>query len=173
VTDAEQFSSEFERIFEYLDKDHNGAVDRGDLDLAVNNVAAVFGLAEGSSKVRLLRDHYTTLWDNLAAAADTDKDGQLNREEFGKALLGVSTGDSLTNPSSSLSVEFAIADSDDDGSITKDEFVKLVQAFRPGTLDVEAAFARIDKDNDGSITFDEYTGTWGDAVAKAEEQANA
>jgi Ca2+-binding EF-hand superfamily protein len=135
-------------LFEKWDKDGNGKISR----------------AEMKQVLKELTDDFTEEQiDALFDAADSDKDGALDYQEFLDFLWDPSAKKLSPEELEALRALFNRFDTDKDGSLEKPEFMNLMQNMLPtraGEFDVA------DVDSDGGIDFDEFVRYWQSVVGK-------
>jgi hypothetical protein len=76
--------------FGWFDADHDGVLTGDDFAVCAMRLAQACGAPPGSPAALAVRAGYAALWQAIAAGADTDADGSVDRTEF---LRHVETGD--------------------------------------------------------------------------------
>lgn len=127
-------------------------------------LAAPRGLPADSTEAIALVDELHTWWRQIAAAADSDNDGRVSRDEwhaFAQTLTGMlrdiaeAGGDWPLEPW--IRSVYGLIDANGDGRITKDEYTNWLTALGlAADTDIDAAFAGFDKDDDGSLSWEEF-----------------
>ncbi|MFC5826278.1 EF-hand domain-containing protein [Nonomuraea insulae] len=109
---------------ESLDHDGDGVITQTDIDTVDDRALKAFGLVATSTQGKALKAASEKFWKDVAGAADTDRDGRINREEFSQAA------DSFT-PAVQPWIEALVvaADSDGDGQLTGEEYKALMVAL--------------------------------------------
>ncbi|MDX3852396.1 EF-hand domain-containing protein [Streptomyces sp. AK02-01A] len=153
VTNA--IKNKSQRLFDMMDENRNGVISAKDLQLTAERLIDAFGVAE-SAKARQVINSYTKVWEELAAQADTDGDGQISRAEFESAFAGADQGKGLQAINRAIDAEFELADSDGDGMLSRDELSRMLRAFRVPQSELDTAVAALDQDGDGQVSAEEY-----------------
>ncbi|MFG1701605.1 EF-hand domain-containing protein [Nonomuraea sp. M3C6] len=148
------FRESAERNFNDLDADGDGFLTRYDYMALAQRRLEQTGVPADTPEGEAVVDAFLNAWDTHARALDTDRDGQISKEEYVQSfetLVRTGALEAVLAPISQAT--FAVADRDNDGWISIEEFRSVWN--RPGT-DLAAAFSRVDADGDGRISFEEY-----------------
>ncbi|MFC4119254.1 EF-hand domain-containing protein [Nonomuraea zeae] len=148
------FRESAERNFNDLDTDGDGFLTRYDYMALAQRRLEQTGVRADTPEGEAVVDAFLNAWDTHARALDTDRDGQISKEEYVgsfETLMRTGALDAVLTPISRAT--FAAADRDRDGWITAEEFGSVWS--RRGT-DLTAAFAKVDADRDGRISFEEF-----------------
>ena len=154
----------FERLFNAYDCDRDGFLTLDNFTDHVYKLAVLRGQSLDSEAVQALVADLTAWWNQLAAAADTNGDGQVSREEFftwATDLAAMLTQASEAGGPWPLDPWFdklyGMIDADGDGRITLDEYEEWCKALGiHGEMDAEGAFLGFDKDLDGYLSREEF-----------------
>eukprot|EP00917_Polyrhabdina_sp_WS-2016_P023097 GHVP01050005.1.p1 GENE.GHVP01050005.1~~GHVP01050005.1.p1 ORF type:complete len:468 (+),score=92.27 GHVP01050005.1:220-1623(+) len=128
---TEEENRDLTKIFEALDTNGDGKLDRNELINAFVNEAQV---------------------DEILSQVDFDGDGHISYSEFLTASANRETLLSKTR----LQRAFQIFDRDGDGKVSKEELMKLFELGEMGRDEVERMIRAIDVNNDGEIDFEEF-----------------
>ncbi|MEU6476524.1 EF-hand domain-containing protein [Streptomyces sp. NPDC047017] len=132
----------YEKLFSLLDANGDGVIAEDDFTLMAARVIETFGDGPLASKGKAYADEMLKYWRALRDTADTDGDGQVDKDEFSRALHQVSDSfDTLVGPL--YRAGFHLADRDDDGLVTKEEFTVVMVAIGVPPEEAGAAFDRL------------------------------
>lgn len=138
VTEEHINSEGVAAYFEMVDKNNDGFADKAEIDSALAMLGGAIGITS----------------DTVLQAADADKDGKLNKDEFVVAAMSfVQVGDATESSVESSEVtlgDFASLDANKDGFITADEFSNL-----PGGAGA-TIIKMLDHDGDGKLSKVEF-----------------
>ncbi|MFI1942777.1 EF-hand domain-containing protein [Streptomyces virginiae] len=150
-------NQKFSTLFDWFDQDHDGQLTEGDLR-ATAKVFAQVARDEDHTNVHAIHTAFEQWWQLLLQHADTNRDGQVSRQEFITTMEA-----SVTTPQHFESAVMAIADAvmnaadtDTDGVLSRDEYIRLYEALGVAPEHSGPAFAILDLDGDGVISHDEY-----------------
>lgn len=145
------------RRFRTWDRDGSGVLEEADFAMWAERFAAAFEHAADSAAGRRMREVCASLWQNLAALADADQNGQITEDEYKNALTELvltepeSFDDAYARPFIDAMME--LADRDGDGRMDQQEYVAWsAAAFRVEEREALEAFRRLDADDDGRVT---------------------
>eukprot|EP01022_Parablepharisma_sp_SALTPOND_P025165 TRINITY_DN576_c0_g1_i1.p1 TRINITY_DN576_c0_g1~~TRINITY_DN576_c0_g1_i1.p1 ORF type:complete len:1565 (-),score=226.38 TRINITY_DN576_c0_g1_i1:14582-19174(-) len=144
----DQIKLEIDKLFERLDKDHNGVLSENELFTAISV----------SSHNRYTREEVKEIMKTL----DTNQNGFLERSEFEAFMMNQIKHDILSaeDEMDDLRTKFKEYDLDGNGWLTPEEICTLLRQKYPTiqTEDLEAVFEEIDANKDGKIDIDEFIG---------------
>lgn len=144
------------RVFDALDITGDGDISADDFQALARNVRAVRDDVDTELAAEI-DQAFSDWWEIFRAAADSDGDGRVSREEF---ILAVDNG--LQNDPKYIDrmmhvseVAFHAADTDGTGRLTPTQVERIYEAFGVDSRFSAETFSRIDRDGDGFITIDE------------------
>ena len=142
------------RYFQVYDIDDDGQISVSDFHRVIENVRIVRGAAEGSFAEQGLRHAFMTFWSALTAAADTDKDGGIDLDEWLAYWQIALESDTRYEEEVEAITDhlFTVFDTDADGEIGPDEFVDFYGVFGLGANLARSVFVELDANNDGIIS---------------------
>lgn len=143
-----------QNMFDLYDADGDGVITVNDFQHLADQFVSQFRDAE-PGKIQAVRDQYTRLWEELAQEADTDKDGQVTRQEFASVLSGA-TAKSFDATVGGQMAEFEPADTDGDGYLDRQELTRLMKGYGVEAAEVGPIMTILDKNGDGRISRQEY-----------------
>jgi Ca2+-binding EF-hand superfamily protein len=143
-----------ERMFELLDLNGDGLVDRADFVQRVEAFARLRGWGQGSPELERNLAFALEEWENLRETADTDEDGGVTREEFLRygdvflddrdAVRAYARGD--------VQLLFDAMDTDGDGRIARDEYRAYLEVHGVDAAGADLFFDHADLDENGRIS---------------------
>jgi Ca2+-binding EF-hand superfamily protein len=156
-TNQQYLDRKTEARFAQLDHDGNGFIEWHDYLSEAQSVLQCFGVEEHSTKGQAVLQAYRNKWADLAAAADTNGDGQVSLEEFTVHMADpnycAAQAEQLNRAIGEAIME--LADRDGDGRISFDEFRRFPTPARAGEALASQAFHRLDRDGDGFVSKEE------------------
>lgn len=160
--------------FHHLDHNHDGTLERGDLDAIAESVIAKGAWKADTPQAAHLRETHHELWAEMWSHMDEDCDGTVSRDEFVGFWKGL--GQDVKRRGLPpwawrlVRSTFAAYDHDGDGRITGEEYALYLQAIG-SDADAAAAFAQLDLDGNGHLDLDELKLLFGEWLT-AEEVAS-
>lgn len=146
-------------LFDLLDVDDDGVIDKMDYTASADRLVNAFGFAPGSAQSQALRERYARLWDEVTLPMDTDGDERVDPDEFAvgfdRFVAQAPDGyHALVAPVADAFYD--LMDTDGDDRITRTEYIRMAQsAFRMSEAAGLAAFNRLDLDGNGWLSRDE------------------
>jgi Ca2+-binding EF-hand superfamily protein len=147
-------TSKFDRIFQVLDFNRDGCIDRRDFLGRVDAFARLRDWSEDSPQYERNRAYALEEWENLRESADADDDGSVTREEFMRyaeifladrqAVHAYARGDAQ--------LIFDAMDTDGDGKVTRQEYREYLEVCGLDSSAADAFFEHADLNEDGRIT---------------------
>ncbi|MDX2394018.1 EF-hand domain-containing protein [Streptomyces sp. DK15] len=159
---TEALVRKYDLIFDRLDADGSGVLEFADCEKMGQEVIRSGRVPAGSPKETALFAAYREAWDRLVAAADSDGDGIITREEFRSAMsdtLG-RREQVVSGCRSVLDAEFSAIDADDDGFVPVSDFQGYLEAIGSSPAEAAATCALMDTNNDGQVSRDEFHAGW-------------
>jgi Ca2+-binding EF-hand superfamily protein len=159
MTSSEMNTRTLAMRFQHWDRDHNGYIERSDLEESARRVGEAFGQAVDSTEQHTLNESCRQLWRVLAGHADVDLDGRISQDEyiaaFSSAVMAEPNAFDLVYRTL-LEDVVNLADANGDGRLNEEEYLRLLQSwYDADESDATAAFRRLDRDDDGYLTLDE------------------
>ncbi|AHH93428.1 EF-hand domain-containing protein [Kutzneria albida] len=145
-------------MFDVLDQDGNGLIEREDLTSVGEGITEVFAHEESSPHHAAVTKAYEAWWEQIRAGADADGDGRITREEFVAAVEKglLSDPNYLDVIAAAADTVFDAADVNGDGVLNQTEVVALYSGAGVGAAAAIGAFKQIDTNGDGSISREEW-----------------
>ncbi|XP_076644755.1 sarcoplasmic calcium-binding protein 2 [Halictus rubicundus] len=144
----------------FFDCNQSGAIDKKDLDLAVQRISECRGWTPDNPKVQSTRDNLLKMWDGLRQGADSDQDGQISRDEW-YSLWEEYANDSA-NPSewqeTYMALMFQLFDVSGDKSIDENEFCNVCRYHGIAEPEAREAFKKLGVGQE--ITWEKFTNLW-------------
>lgn len=149
------------RKFHLFDHGRTGRIGWADIERVLRNVLEISEWAmDAAERAELMRQGYTG-WQLLAAAADTNADGEVDLDEwcaFYETHIYSQSGEPGAIPSWLARLEdmsFEAMDNNGDDRISLAEYAALLGAYGVDE-DLETSFTHIDTDGDGFISRAEW-----------------
>ncbi|MGY4969492.1 EF-hand domain-containing protein [Streptomyces nigrescens] len=150
ITDA--LRAEYEHRFSTYDTDGDGYLTAQDFTDRARVLTDAVGEPADSAKARALGAGMRHTFEQLAALAQIDATGRLNREQFVEAFTRAGELGSLGRVvGPSIAATVALADADGDGVVSRDDFAVVHRAAGYSAAQAEEAFAALDRDGDGRL----------------------
>ncbi|MGX7758146.1 EF-hand domain-containing protein [Streptomyces angustmyceticus] len=149
--------AEYEQRFSLYDTDGDGYLTADDFTERARVLTAAVGEPDGSAKARALQAGMRNTFEELAALAEVDTAGRLDREQFVAAFARAgATGllGKVVGPSIAATV--ALADADGDGVVSLADFTAVHRAAGYSAAQAEAAFRALDQDGDGRLKLEAW-----------------
>ncbi|MGX1762501.1 EF-hand domain-containing protein [Streptomyces lydicus] len=150
ISDA--LRAEYEHRFSTYDTDGDGYLTAQDFTERARVLTEAVGEPADSAKAQALRAGMRNTFDELAALADVDGTGRLDREQFVAAFARAGASGTIgkvVGPSVAATV--ALADADGDGVVSLADFTAVHRAAGYSAAQAEAAFRALDDDGDGRL----------------------
>ncbi len=167
-------ASEFQRrkmagMFEAMDADANGYLEREDFEALTERWADIRGWQPGSEDYERMRGICMAWWYGLLAMGDENHDGQVSFDEL--MMLVDQLGAMRAEVYATADAMFDAIDESGDGTISIDEHKQVVKVWKGSDDGVEEVFSQLDLDGDGSLSRDEFRELWFEFWAGADEAA--
>ncbi|GAA1122612.1 EF-hand domain-containing protein [Nocardiopsis composta] len=154
---AAAIAERFGRLFDTLDSDGDGAVDREDYRRLVDRYTQGYSLDADDRRTQALATSYQMLWLELLRHSPAPADHRLDRAAFIRAMHAVAEDGSRFNATEGLAdAVFDLLDSDDSGSISEAEYLRYAEVLGAGADTARGRFKALDTDGDGSIGREEF-----------------
>jgi len=143
------------RYFQVYDIDDDGTIEASDFERIIENVRMLHG-EDGNGQVEL-GGAYRELWHRISSAADGDRDGGVDLDEW-LAYWQVTLEHDARYQEEVLGLTnrlFTVFDLDEDGTIGRSEFSDFYGIFGLSVDLAETVFKTLDANEDGFITRDE------------------
>lgn len=144
----------------FFDFNQSGAIDRKDLDLAVQRISECRGWAADNPKVQSTSDNLLKMWEGLKQRADADQDGQVSREEW--YSLWEEYAQNPSNPSdwqdTYMNLTFQLFDTSGDKTIDENEFCNVCRYHGVQEPEAREAFKKLGVGQE--ITWVKFTDLW-------------
>lgn len=163
-------------VFNILDHDNDGEIEREDFEGIAAAIAEGVGLAADSPHRERLLDGYLGWWEQIRSQADTDQDGRVTRDEYVTAVDQGMLEDPnyLERVAAAGDAVFDAADTDGDGQLAEAEMAGFYVAAGVSAEIASGAFQQLDSDGDGKIGRDElHAGVIGVFASKGPEEVGA
>lgn len=144
--------------FKDFDRDGDGVITKADFDLMASQVIAGFGVAPDSPDGKEIAGGAEILWNALADAVDTDRDGRLTPEEFAAATTTSLLGAPETFANAVEPWVRAItraADTDGDGRLDAEEYRRMLNTIGAREEDAVRGGVLPLREGDGSVLVEE------------------
>ncbi|MFC9229788.1 EF-hand domain-containing protein [Streptomyces decoyicus] len=149
--------AEYEHRFSLYDTDGDGYLTAQDFTERARVLTEAVGEPEESAKAQALRAGMRNTFDELAALAEVDGAGRLDREQFVAAFARAGESGALGRVvGPSVAATIALADADGDGVVSLADFAAVHRAAGYSDAQAEAAFAALDQDGDGRLMVDAW-----------------
>jgi Ca2+-binding EF-hand superfamily protein len=178
--DTYSWDSRINFIVRYMyDIDNNGFLDSNDFECMALRACIIEGKGDcNADKLSQFQNIMKSLWDELAAIADFDKDGMITTDEFKEAVrktcIGKKYGEFPQAMRAFIEANFKMMDINADGVIGIEEF-RYTCIQRLAIADVKIiddAFNNLLNDNDkkvGGLTLERYQDLYGEFLGNPEK----
>ncbi|MCP6759694.1 MAG: EF-hand domain-containing protein [Fischerella sp. CENA71] len=146
-------------LFQGLDVDKNGFVEREDFDQITSNLAQIRGWEPSSPDYENLHNQLLLMWEQYWIDADLDKDNKVSLDEFVESYskqFAVDSDSSVAAWEQPMATLFDVIDINGDKKIGLEEYKQLLTAFGFNTSGYEEIFQQLDTNGDGYISKQEY-----------------
>jgi Ca2+-binding EF-hand superfamily protein len=162
-----------DKLFDLLDHDGNGAIERDDFEQLAADLVKAGTDNPHAPAAEAVFDAYRRAFDRFVAHVDTDGDGVIARDEFHAAMATQSNRearfDDIWGPT--CDVEFDNVDVDGDGRLDLAEFASLMAGFGHTPDSASVTFSRLA--TGGVITREVYYQAWKTYVSSDDDSATA
>ena len=144
-------------FFSVLDADHDGHLERSDLERWAANVASVRGAKPGSPDYDHLHELWMFTWDALDKVADENHDELVSLDEWLRVtdrLLDTEEGYRSVMDAIGLKT-FDVLDTDGDGHLSHEDWTNFYRALELDEAAADRVFPLFDSNGDGQISRDE------------------
>ena len=141
-------------LFELLDQNQNGTIERQDFQQAGQKLAKLRGWRPGTSEYDVLQTYFIGFSEMLQQLADRDGNQQIDRMEWLHWLEKDVDYDFAT-------LFLTLIDTNQDGQVTMAELSTFYQAYGIQTQDLEEVFHTLDLNQDGHISQEEFETLFG------------
>jgi Ca2+-binding EF-hand superfamily protein len=144
-------------LFNLLDADKNGKIQKDDFDLILSRISILLDLDVESSEFQKLRERYDQRWNKISEYADTNKDGLVTFKEWIDYCKVVLSSEEEYNNHITHIVNFVfdLLDEDGNGGISINELKMFYDAYGLDPKIANQTFPILDLNSDGKITIDE------------------
>ncbi|KAH9524712.1 Calcium-binding protein SP 1A [Bulinus truncatus] len=156
IKKIEDFHRDVETLFYRYDRDRSGYLDRNEMKTLLNSTGHRFTAREIISLKKYFKPHISSMqrrtmeqWAAIFKAADKDKSGKLDAEEFKDMFL--KAGVNLTEAQLNQAFHYCEGPRGDK-SVTFKEFLKGMSRMEEMIKKLTALFNSFDKDKSGSLT---------------------
>jgi Ca2+-binding EF-hand superfamily protein len=145
------------RVFDTLDVTGDGYLDASDFQTLAQRMRTLRADMDQQTQ-KDIDKAFTDWWKTFRDASDTDKDGQITRDEFiGAVDRGLQNDPEFIERMVHVSkITFRAADVEGNGRLTPEQVERLYHAFGVNTEYSADTFQRIDSNGDGTVTVEEY-----------------
>lgn len=149
---TDPITTEFEKLFDALDTNHDNTLEWEDYHRLVNAFTHAYQLGSDDPRAVSLKVCYEMFWMELLRHANSDG-YRVAKQEFVQALQATAVDTSRFNMVEGLPhALFDIADADGGNTLSKDEFLRFTKAIGGTEQRALQAFTQLDKDGDGVIS---------------------
>ena len=142
----------FTAVFDRLDANDDGVLDREDFLVIADKFAKQAGWEQDSPQAEGVRRLYAAWWTQFCVGADSNNDGVLTADEL---VTGVGAMDRSAFVGGAPMV-FDVFDRSGEGLISPAEYRELLSIYGVDSAQADEIFARLDLDGDGYITREEF-----------------
>lgn len=143
-------------IFNVLDFDNNGYIEKEDFIAVAENLCMVRGEETNTEESRLIMNQCIKLWEGLAYFIDENNDNRCTIQEWiafiENHLIKAKVEESDLYIQSAVSGIFDLYDVNNDGHISWEEYLDIFLSFRLNASLVARSFKILDTNNDQSLS---------------------
>ena len=152
-------ASEFQRrkiasVFEAMDADGDGFLDKGDFAALTARWTSVRGPGDHTRLAEIMMGW----WATLLAASDRDRDDKVTLDEV--LLVVDELGTMPEAVMDTAEAMFEAIDEDGDGRISAGEYRRLIEVWSGQATDTDEIFPLLDADGDGHLSLTEFVRLW-------------
>jgi Ca2+-binding EF-hand superfamily protein len=159
TTATTQATERIKQRFKLYDVDHNGKIERSDLEAEAKRIIKAFGENENSDKGRATREAYMGLWEYMADKTGVGSRGSVTLEQFTdftqKHVIAQGAAGYARVLRPAITAMLQLADTDDDGKLNPSEFTKCLDAIGVDRTSADESFRKMDANRDGYVDTDE------------------
>ncbi|MFC0626250.1 EF-hand domain-containing protein [Kribbella deserti] len=158
-------ASEFQRrkvagVFEAMDADNNGFLDRSDFEALTERWVDIRGWQPGTADYERMRATMMGWWSALTALSDADHDDKVSLDELMNVVDQLPAIEDAVYETAD--VMFDAIDQDGDDRIAPAEHEQVVYAWKGSTDGLERVFPMLDVNGDGHLSRKEFRELWSD-----------
>jgi Ca2+-binding EF-hand superfamily protein len=155
--------SEFQRrkiavVFNGLDADKNGFLERADFQALIDRWASLRGWGRSSAELAQVESIMWGWWEGIRALADEDGDDRLGFDEVLHMVTRLP--DFADEVRGTALAMFDAIDANGDGAIGQDEHAKAVTVWTGNESDTSEIFSKLDINGDGHLSREEFVDLW-------------
>jgi Ca2+-binding EF-hand superfamily protein len=152
---SQAIKTKAQQLFDTLDRTGNGTISADDFKTTADRIISTFG-AVGTPKAQTLQSTYQQVWCDLADKSDSDRNGEVTRQEFETVFADTGLSGSMGPIEAAIQAEFDVADIDNDGVLSNDELARMLASVGVDSSEADEAARALDRDGDGQVSRQEY-----------------
>lgn len=145
------------KLFHVLDINHDGVVERADMEIIARNITDLRGLKPGAPEYQELHNRLLAFWAEIEELSDIDHDDKVTPQEWlaywTEMTASAGRYRSIIQPITTFI--FTFLDRNGDGHVTFDEYKGLYQALGIDPVVASEIFVTLDLNQDDGISVDE------------------